>query len=130
MPRGIRAGPAERGRRIDDLAVHGEVDEVLEFSFSEPTADEPQADRGLLATLPEVEFVEGEAKLPVLEYEVLARVVVSASRSVHEQAVPVDRRHHMRLSFVGWRTARFLSPRGQTGATMRRAATPEVRWPA
>ena len=70
---------AERGRRIVDLAVDGEVHEVLELGVVQAAADEAELARGLLAALGEVALVEGEAKLSVLEDEVLAGVVVAAA---------------------------------------------------
>ena len=78
---------AERRGGVEDLAVHGEVDEVLELSIVEAAADEAEADRRLLAALAEVDLVEREAQLSVLEDEVLAGVVVSTTRGIHEQAV-------------------------------------------
>ena len=42
---------AERGGRVVDLAVDGEVDEVLELVLVEAAADEAELQRGLLAAL-------------------------------------------------------------------------------
>ena len=63
---------AERRRRVLDLAVDGEVDEVLELGRIEPPADEPELAGGLLDPLAEVGLVEGEAELAVLEDVVLS----------------------------------------------------------
>jgi hypothetical protein len=60
------------------IAVDDEVDEVLGLLVFEPAADKAELARGLLAALREVAFVEGEAKLAVLEHEVVAGAVVSA----------------------------------------------------
>src|SRR3954454_15639261 len=69
---------------IGDLPVDRQVDQVLELGVAEPPADEPELDRGLLAALGEVAFVEGEAQLAVLEDEVVAGVVVAALACLHE----------------------------------------------
>ena len=74
---------AERRGGVEDLAVDGEVDEVFELLLAEAPADEAELQRGLLAALGEVRLVEGEAQLSIFEDEVLARVVVSASRRFH-----------------------------------------------
>jgi hypothetical protein len=58
---------AERGRRVCHLAVHRQVDEVLELELLQPAADEAELARGLLDTLGEVALIEGEAQLPVFE---------------------------------------------------------------
>jgi hypothetical protein len=85
LRRSAQLGPAvvdvlaERRRRILDLAVDGEVDEVLELGAAQAPVDEAELQCRLLAALAEIALVEGEAKLPVLEYEVLSRVVVAAS---------------------------------------------------
>ena len=71
---------AERRGGVGDLAVDGEVDEVLELLLAEAPADEAELQRRLLAALGEVALVEGEAQLAVFEDEVLAGVVVSAAR--------------------------------------------------
>src|SRR5205085_2086090 len=62
---------AESGGGILDLAVDGEVHEVLQLRVLEAAADEAQLDGGLLAALGEVPLVEREAQLAVLEDEVL-----------------------------------------------------------
>src|SRR6185369_7060140 len=82
---------AQRAGGILDLAVDGEVHEVLELRVVEPAADEPELQRGLLAALGEVTLVERESKLSVLEDEVVSRVVVSAARGLHRQAVAILR---------------------------------------
>ena len=74
---------AQRGRRVVHLAVDDEVDEVLELGLVEPAVDEADLQRRLLAALPEVVLVEGEAQLPVLEHEVLAGVVIASTGGVH-----------------------------------------------
>ena len=68
---------AEPRGRVVDLAVDREVDEVLELVLGQPAADEPELQRGLLAALGEVLFVEREPQLPVLEDEVLTGVMVA-----------------------------------------------------
>ena len=79
----LTCSPSAR-RRVLDLAVDGEVHEVLELVRLEASADEPELERGLLAALGEVPLVEGEPELTVLEDEVLAGVVVAAPRGIHE----------------------------------------------
>src|SRR5581483_7370748 len=56
-----------------------------ELLLAESPADEAHLDRRLLAALGEVRLVEGEAKLPVFEDEVLSGVVVSAARGIHDE---------------------------------------------
>src|SRR5207249_736068 len=48
--------------------------------------DEAELHRGLLDALGEIALVEREAKLPVLEDVVGARLVVAASRALHQAA--------------------------------------------
>jgi hypothetical protein len=74
---------AQRGRRILDLAVDGEVDEVLELVAAEAAADEAELAGLLLDALREDTLDERESELPVLQDVVLAGVVVSASNLVH-----------------------------------------------
>jgi hypothetical protein len=74
---------AQGGRRIVDLAVDREVDEVLELVAAEAAADEAELAGGLLDAFAEVTLVEREAQLPVLQDVVLARVVVSATNLIH-----------------------------------------------
>ena len=74
---------AQGGGGIVHLAVDHEVDEVLELGLVEPAVDEADLQRGLLAALPEVALVEGEAQLTVLEHEVLTGVVIASTRRVH-----------------------------------------------
>ena len=74
---------AEPRGGVEDLAVDGEVDEVFELLLAEAAADEAELQRRLLAALGEVRLVEGEAQLAVFEDEVLAGVVVFASRCFH-----------------------------------------------
>ena len=71
------------GGRLEDLAVDGEVDEVFQLLLFEAVAHEAELDRGLLAALGEVNLVEGEAKLPVFEDEVLSGIVIFASCGFH-----------------------------------------------
>ena len=71
---------AERRGGIVDLAVDREVDEVFELILAQPSADEAELQRRLLAALGEVLFVECEPQLAVFEDEVLTRVVVAAAR--------------------------------------------------
>src|SRR6185312_16333424 len=68
---------------VDDLAVDGQVDEVFELLCAEAAADEAELQGRLLAALGEVRLVEREAELSVFEDEVLAGVVVFASRGFH-----------------------------------------------
>jgi hypothetical protein len=75
---------AQGGGGVLDVAVDGEVDEVFELVLAQAPADEAELQRGLLAALGEVGFVEGEAQLTVFENEVLTRVVVSAARLFHD----------------------------------------------
>ncbi len=64
---------------LGDLAVDGEVEEVVELLVAEALLDEAEFDRGLLDALGEVVLVEGEAELAVLEHVVGARLVVSSA---------------------------------------------------
>jgi hypothetical protein len=66
-----------------DLAVHREVDEVLQLGLVEASGDESELQRGLLAALREVALVEREPQLAVLEDEVLSRVVIAAAGGVY-----------------------------------------------
>ena len=75
---------AEPGRRILDLAVDGEVHEVLELGRVQAAADEAELARGLLDALGEITFVERETELAVFEDVVLSRVVVAAAHRVHD----------------------------------------------
>src|SRR3954447_1483508 len=104
---------AEGGGRVLDLAVDGEVDQILQLLLLEAAADEAQFEGRLLAALGEVALVEGEAELAVLENEVLARVVVAASLGVmvHRRA-PVrsgGRRHHRPYSCTAGTLARTFA---------------------
>jgi hypothetical protein len=83
---------AQGRRRLVDLAVDGEVDEVLELGLVEAAGDEAELQRGLLAALGEVALVEREAQLAVLEDEVLSGVVVAAAGRVHGERDPAGRR--------------------------------------
>src|SRR4051812_3145851 len=74
---------AEAGGGILDLAVDGQVDEVLELDALEPGGHEAQLQRRLLDALGEVALVEGEAQLAVFQDVVLARVVVAAAGGIH-----------------------------------------------
>src|SRR5205085_12497650 len=58
---------AQGAGRVLDLAVDGEVHEVLELRVVKPAADEAELQGSLLATLAEVALVEGEPKLTVFE---------------------------------------------------------------
>ena len=71
---------AERRSGVADLAVDGELDEVVELFGLEPRRREAELDRGLLDPLREVGLVEREAELPVLEDVVGARLVVASAR--------------------------------------------------
>src|SRR5205085_6142396 len=71
------------------LAVDGEVHEVVELDLREAAVDEAELQRRLLATLAEIALVERESQLPVLEDEVLPRVVVAASLSLVHGAVGI-----------------------------------------
>jgi hypothetical protein len=79
---------AEGRRGLVDLAVDGQVDEVLQLGLVEPAGDEAELQRRLLAALGEVALVEGEAQLAVLEDEVLSGVVVAAAGRIHGGARP------------------------------------------
>ena len=75
---------AERGAGLGDLAVDGELEQVLQLVACEPDLDEVELHRRLLDALSEVLLVEGEPQLAVLEHVVGARVVVpSASCLLH-----------------------------------------------
>ena len=63
---------SQRGRRVEDLAVDRQIDEVFQLVLPEPAAHEPKLQGRLLAALGEVILVEGEAQLPVFEDEVLS----------------------------------------------------------
>ena len=89
---------AQRRGRLLDLAVDGEVDEVLELGLVEASGDEAELQRRLLAALGEVALVEGEAQLAVLEDEVLSGVVVAAAGRIHGRARP---RRERRPGVVG-----------------------------
>jgi hypothetical protein len=91
---------AEGGGRLLDLAVDGEVHEVLELGLVEAVGHEAELERGLLTALGEVAFVEREPQLSVLEDEVLSGVVIAAAGAVHggwarsrARARPWGRRH-------------------------------------
>jgi hypothetical protein len=70
---------AEWGAGLPDLAVDGQLEEVLQLVLVEALADEVQLDRRLLHTLGEVPLVEREAELPVLEDVVGPGLVVSSA---------------------------------------------------
>ena len=76
---------AEARRRVLDLAVDGQVDEVLELGPVQPAADETQLAGGLLDPLGEVALVEREPEFAVFQDVVLARVVVAAPHRVHRE---------------------------------------------
>ena len=69
---------AQVGGRLDHLAVHGQVHQVLALLGRRAARDEAELDRRLLHALGEVALVEGEAQLAVLEHVVGARLVVAA----------------------------------------------------
>src|SRR3954451_16050309 len=99
---------AQLGGRVLDLAVDGEVDQILQLLVLQAVGHEAELQRRLLAALTEVALVEGEAKLSVLQYEVLARFVV-ASAPLHE------RRHRTFGSCsAGW-GERDVAPEGSVG---------------
>src|SRR6202030_4336234 len=77
---------AQRGGGVTDLSVDREVDEVFQLLLAEPSADEAELERRLLAALGEVVLVEREPEFAVFEDEVLSRVVISAARKVHIEA--------------------------------------------
>src|SRR5262249_54654832 len=87
--RAREVGPAvvdvlpERRRRVVDLAVDDQVDEVLELGLVQPAVDEADLQRRLLATLGEVPLFERQPQLSLPENEVLAGVVVASTRRVH-----------------------------------------------
>ena len=75
---------AERRGGLADLAVDGELEQVVELVAREAAVDEVELHRRLLDALREVLLVEGEAQLAVLEHVVGARLVVpSASCLLH-----------------------------------------------
>lgn len=74
---------AEVGVSVGHLAVHGQVDQVLALVVSEWPGHEAELDGGLLDSLGEVAFVEGEPQLSVLEDVVGAGFVVASSSGVH-----------------------------------------------
>jgi hypothetical protein len=81
----VRVDVLAEGRgRFADLAVDGELDEVVELLGVEPGGREVELHGGLLDALGEVGLVECEAELSVLENVVGARLVVaSACSSFH-----------------------------------------------
>src|SRR3954462_15892349 len=66
-----------------DLAVDGEVHEVLELGGVQAAADEAELAGSLLHALGDVALVEREWKLSVLEYVVLPGVVIASAHRVH-----------------------------------------------
>jgi hypothetical protein len=70
---------AQRGAGLADLAVDGQLQQILQLVLVESLADEVELDRGLFNSLGEVALVEREAELPVLEHVVRARFVVSSA---------------------------------------------------
>jgi hypothetical protein len=76
---------AEAGAGFADLAVHRQLQEVLELMLVEPLVNEVELHRRLLDPLGEVALVEREAELPVLEHVIGARFVISSACGlVHE----------------------------------------------
>jgi hypothetical protein len=70
---------AEGGGRLADLAVDGELQQVLQLVLVQALPDEIELDGGLLHALREVTLVEGEAKLPVLEHVVRPGLVIASA---------------------------------------------------
>src|ERR1700744_3988222 len=70
---------AEGGRRVGDLAVDDEVDQVLGLVLLDRSGEETELASGLLATLPEATFVERESQLSILEDEVVTRAVITSA---------------------------------------------------
>ena len=70
---------AEGGAGLPDLAVDGQLEQVLELVLVEPLPDEVELDGRLLDALGEVPLVEGEAELSVLEHVVGAGFVISSA---------------------------------------------------
>src|SRR4051794_2431707 len=68
---------AEGGGGILDLAVDGQVDQILQLGGLEAGVEEAELAGRLLHALGEVTLVEGEPELSVLEDVVLAGVVVA-----------------------------------------------------
>src|SRR5437763_786942 len=60
---------AKGGRRIADLAVDDEVDQVLGLVVLDRSIEEPHLPRGLLAAFAEIALVEREPQLAVLEHK-------------------------------------------------------------
>ena len=58
---------AEGGGRLADLAVHRELEQVVQLVAREPVLDEVELHGRLFDPLGKVLFVEGEAELAVLE---------------------------------------------------------------
>jgi hypothetical protein len=86
----VQVGPAlvdvlaEVGVRVGDLAVDGEVDEVLALVVTQGAVDEAELARRLFHALGEVTLVEREPQLAVLENVVRARLVIASPGGVHE----------------------------------------------
>ena len=76
----VRVDVLAQGRGgLADLAVHGQLEQVVELLVLEPLVDEVELHRGLFDALGEVLLVEGEAELAVLEDVVGARFVISSA---------------------------------------------------
>jgi len=77
---------AEPGSGVLDLAVDGQVDQVLQLDARQTAVDEAELQRRLLVPLGEVALVEREPQVSVLQDVVLAGVVVAAaSRVIHHR---------------------------------------------
>jgi hypothetical protein len=70
---------AQARRRVGDLAVDDQVDQILGLVVLDPATEESESSRRLLAALPEVMLVEGEPELSVFEHEVFPRTVVGTA---------------------------------------------------
>ena len=64
-----------------DLAVDGQVDEILQLGLVEPAGDEAELQGRLLAALAEVTLVERESEFSVFQDEVVPGVVITAARN-------------------------------------------------
>jgi hypothetical protein len=109
---------AQAGRGVLDLAVDGQVDQVLQLGALEPAADEAQLQRGLLDALGEVTLVEREAQVSVLQDVVLAGVSKARIASGASSGASKKRRLTQRS---------FSSPQSNARSTwkaQRRSGTP------
>jgi hypothetical protein len=93
---------AQCAGRVLDLAIDGEVHQVLELRVVQAAAHEPELQRGLLAALAEITLVERESQLSVFQDEVVPGVVISAARGLHEAAVAILSANPPRPGLMKW----------------------------